>query len=223
MSKPGKRTGPPVVLPITAKQQQAWDLRQAGRTGAEIARIMGIATRVVDHHIRAAKDKLGMTDKQVLADAAMLQLSEVKHPEAAALLIDAATDPMGKLEEAYAACGLPRGVSNAIIRRFKTRFNGAHTATKNLKTDEILDLMGHKIHLALSYMDDKVMEEASFRDLALGATALIEKRQLLRGEPTQIISDLERKKLAELLPALIAEGQRRGLTIEGTATHMPGP
>ena len=218
-----KLAGPPVVKPITAKQQRIWDLRQSGRTVDDIARITGVSSRVVDAQIRTVKDKLQITDAQIQADAATMMLTESKQPEAAAILIDAATDPLGKLEEAYAACGLPRGVATAIIRRYKTRFNGGYTATKNLKTDEILDLLGHKIHLALSYMDEKVMEDASFRDLALGATAMIEKRQLLRGEPTQIISDLERKKLTELLPALIAEGQRRGITIEGTATHLPGP
>ncbi len=46
---------------------------------------------------------------------------------------------------------------------------------------------------------------------------MVEKRQLLRGEATVIVSDLERKKLNELLPLLIAEGQRRGITIEGEA------
>jgi DNA-binding CsgD family transcriptional regulator len=213
---------PPKVFPITAKQQQAWDLRQAGRTCDEIARIMGIASRVVDRHIAAAKKKLGMTDAQVQADsAAMRQLSEFKHPEAAALLIDAATDPLANLEEAYAACGLPRQTAKAIIRRFKTRFSGGYTPTVNLKTSDIEEKLGHKIDLTLSYIDDVVAEQASLRDLALAATALIEKRQLVRGEPTQIISDLERKKLNELLPALIAEGQRRGITVEGVATRVP--
>jgi hypothetical protein len=55
---------------------------------------------------------------------------------------------------------------------------------RSLKSGEIVDALNHKIDLALRYMDDKTMSEASFRDLALGTTAMIEKRQLLRGEPT---------------------------------------
>jgi hypothetical protein len=54
---------------------------------------------------------------------------------------------------------------------------------------------------------------------------LIEKRQLLSGAPTVIVSDLERKKLNELLPLLIAEGQRRGIcgkaTIENAIRNDP--
>jgi hypothetical protein len=44
----------------------------------------------------------------------------------------------------------------------------------------------------------------------LGLGVMIEKRNLLRGEPTAIISDHERKKLHELLPALLEEAKRRG-------------
>jgi hypothetical protein len=90
---------------------------------------------------------------------------------------------------------------------------------RSLKSGEIVDALNHKIDLALRYMDDKTMSEASFRDLALGTAAMIEKRQLLRGEPTAIISDAERAKLHELLPLAIAEAQRRGLTIEGQVTE----
>ena len=68
------------------------------------------------------------------------------------------------------------------------------------------------------FFDDKVMAEASARDIMLGIGVMIEKRNLLRGEPTAIISDHERKKLHELLPALIAESKRRGITVEGTVT-----
>ena len=63
------------------------------------------------------------------------------------------------------------------------------------------------------------MAEASARDLMLGMSALVEKRQLLRGEPTQIISDLERKRLTELLPLLSFEMQRRGITYDGQVTQ----
>ena len=107
-----------------------------------------------------------------------------------------------------------------MIKRIRTKFYNAVAEVKNLKTNEILDLLGKKIHLALQHIDDKVIAEASFRDLALGTTAMIEKRQLLRGEPTQIISDTDRKKLHELMPILINESRRRTLTLEGTAVRV---
>jgi hypothetical protein len=105
------------------------------------------------------------------------------------------------------------------MRRIRQKYFGVVEATRSLKSGEIVDALNHRIDLALRYMDDKTMSEASFRDLALGTTAMIEKRQLLRGEPTSIISDADRMKLHELLPRAIAEAQRRGLTTEGQVTE----
>lgn len=210
---------------LTEKQQAVWDLTRPvseggqGKTRAEAAAILGISAPVVSKTIQVCYRKKGV--KRV---AGQMQSVEVKNPEKAAALIDIATNPelelkFGKLSDAMREAGLPPAASQAIIRRLRTKFYGAVTAVRNLKTQEILDMLGQKIHLALTYMDDKVMGEASFRDLALGTTAMIEKRQLLRGEPTQIVSDAERAKLHELLPLAIAEARRRGLTLEGAVTE----
>lgn len=207
--------------PLTAKQQQVWDLTRPiaeggqGKTRAQAAAILGISAPVVSKTIQACYRKKGLK-----REAGQMHRTEAKKPELAAAVIDAATNPdvdfkLGKLREAYREAGIPIGTAEALIKRIRVRYYGAITATRSLKTQEILDLIGQKIHLALQYMDDKVMSEASFRDLALGTTAMIEKRQLLRGEPTSIISDHERKKLHELLPLAIAEAQRRGLTVDG--------
>ena len=57
------------------------------------------------------------------------------------------------------------------------------------------------------------MADANFRDLSMGVAQLIEKRQLLKGEPTQIVSVDERKTLNQLLPLLIQEAARRGVIV----------
>ena len=92
---------------------------------------------------------------------------------------------------------------------------------RDFKTQDLIRKLNERIELALEYMDEKVIAEASFRDLAMGTSALIEKRALLRGEPTVIMSDHERKKMHELLPVLIAEAKRRGLTLEGQFEKLP--
>ncbi len=146
---------------------------------------------------------------------------EVTDPEKAAAVIDAITEPPGTYEnltEAFKAAGLPKVVSDSVIRRIRVKYFGAVTEARALKTAELLKMLGEKLHLALGYVDDKVLAEASARDLMLGVGILTEKRQLLMGEPTQIISDHERKKLHELLPAFIEEARRRGVTVEGTVT-----
>lgn len=226
-TQPPARPNRALGKPLTAKQKMIWDMKRPvsegglGKKSHEIASALNISIPVVRKTLVVVYRKLGLTPGKL--GSYVMVGTEFEKPEKTAALIDAATTPeadlkLGKIREALREAGLPPAASEALIRRLRTKFYGAFTAVKNLKTQEILDLLGQKIHLALTYMDDKVMGEASFRDLALGTTAMIEKRNLLKGEPTQIVSDYERKKLHELLPLLIAEGQRRGVTIDSTAT-----
>lgn len=212
---------------FTAKQQRIWDLTRPvseggeGKTRKEAADIIGISAPVVSKTLQACYRKKGL---QASKSKAKLRSAELAKPEMTAAVIDAATTTeaelkLNKVRDAFREAGLPVGTAEALIKRLRVKYYGAITAVRNLKTQEVLDLLGQKIHLALQYMDDKVMSEASFRDLALGTTAMIEKRQLLRGEPTQIISDAERAKLHELVPLLIQEAQRRGLTVDGQVTE----
>lgn len=211
--------------PFTAKQQAIWDLTRPlgeggqGKTRAEAAAMLGISAPVVSKTLQACYRKKGI--RHAKGQFSVSSALEVKDPAKAAAILDAITEPaaLKKLKEAYAECGLPESVSSALVRRLKAKYYGAVTATKNLKASEIAQLFSEKIDLAARYMDDKTAGEASFRDLALAATAMAEKRQLMRGEPTQIISDHERKQLHELLPLAIAEVQRRGLTIQGVVTE----
>lgn len=208
----------PAGAALTLKQQAVYDLKLAGKTRAEIASIRGVSPSVVSKTLQSCYKKLGLTRAARLATTA--RTLEETNPEKAAALIDAITEPEAivKLKQAYKDAGLPETVSGALLKRIKAKYYGAITQTRNLKASEIAQLFSEKIDLAARYMDDKTAGEASFRDLALASTAMAEKRQLMRGEPTQIISDAERKKLHELMPLLISEGQRRGITVNGEVT-----
>lgn len=195
---------------LTAKQQAIWDMHETGKSQTEGAALLGISVPVYHKGLAVCRKKLGLTfDKASRA-------VENKNPERFAAIVDAATDPLMKLQEAMEANGVPDRAAQALLRRIRMKFFDTVTATKNLKKIELDEMIGQKIHLMLSYLDDKVAGEASARDLAMGISQLVEKQQLIRGEPTQIISDHERKKLNELAPLLMLEVQRRGLTIDVT-------
>ncbi len=213
--------------PLTEKQQAVWDLTRPvseggqGKTRAEAAAILGISAPVVSKTVQACYRKKGV--KPVRGH---MQLTETRKPEIAAAAMEAISDPwsesrrqaIARVNEMLKAEGIPDKVSEALVKRLKVKYAGTVYAAKQLKTAEILEMLGKKIDLCAFYLDDKIMSEASARDIMLGMTALIEKRQLLRGEPTSIVSDAERAKLHELLPLAIAEARRRGLTVEGTVT-----
>lgn len=201
---------------LTAKQQRAYDLKKEGKTYAEIALIEGVAESVIGKRLVVAYRKLGISAAPKVINPVGAPGVERRDPEAAAAMLDAATDPLLKVKDALAECGLPGRVSEAMLKRLRLKFYGAVHEVKALKTNEIVRMCEEKLDMVRFYLDDKVMAEASARDLGLIAGVLIEKRALLRGEPTQIVSDHERKKLSELVPLLIAEAQRRGRTIDVT-------
>lgn len=200
--------------PLTPHQQALWDLKSAGRKDAEIAQAMQISVNNVRKTLSLCRKKLG------------IRLHggpppwEVKDPEKSAVVLDAMSDPrFTTLTEACKAAGLPDRVSKHLIARLRLKYLGVIHEAKNLQKRDLDELLGKKIHMMLHYIDDTNASQASARDLAMGAAQLIEKQQLIRGEPTAIVSDHERKKLHELAPALLKEITRRGITLDGQVTE----
>lgn len=222
-----------VAKPLTTRQKEVYDLVRPmekgghGKTYKEAAAVLGISESVVSKTLQVVYRKLGRPRGAWEATGGVKQAAEYRKPEVAAAAIEAAADPMAetqkeaiaRVNEALKASGLPDKVSEALVRRLKVKYANATFAARELRTTEILEMLGKKIDHAAFYLDDKVLSEASARDLMLGITALVEKRNLLRGEPTAIVSDHERKKLNELAPALLAEIKRRGMTLEGVVTE----
>lgn len=211
-----------VGKPLTPKQQCVWDLKNEGKTVAQIASELGVSQNTVQKKITYIRRKLGLAVREApppgsstdARSSKMLALAKnhVGPPE----LVENAVD---KVNQAMQDAGFRERVRASLVRRLKVKHGDEETIPHRPNTQEITGLIEEKIHLGLTYMDDKVFSEASFRDLSVGVSALIEKRALLRGEPTQILSNHERAKLHELLPLAIAEAQRRGLTIPGTVTE----
>lgn len=206
-------SGSPAPAVLTEKQQRIFDLKMAGKTLAEIGAACGISRPVVSKTLQACYKKLGWKK----GERPNTNTAEYKNPDVAVAGILAASDPwserkkeaIDRVNKELQAAGLPAKVSEALVKRLATKYAGVVYAARELRTNEILEMLGKKIDLAAFYLDDKVLGEASARDIMLGMTAMIEKRNLLRGEPTAIISDADRKKLHELMPALLAEAKRR--------------
>lgn len=202
---------------LTEKQRQILELKRAGRTNKDIASALDCSENVVRKQLTSIYRKLGT--KGGSTELSRRSLTEQVKPERAAALIDAATDPFASIARALKESGLPVSTGEAFLRRLRVRYGKPVQLARELKTADLIRKLNERIDLALEYMDENVIAQATYRDLAMGTSALIEKRQLLSGEPTQILSDHERKKLHELLPLAIAEAQRRGLTIPGTVTE----
>ncbi len=207
---------------LTEKQRTIFDLKGSHKTNKEIGAATGCSENVVRKQLTTIYRKLGI--KGGRDDLSKRSLTELHRPEQAVVLIDAATDPLGKygkIAEAIRECGLPPSTGEAFLRRLRTRYAPVTRAAKEFKTRDIVSRIDEKLELTFEFMDEKVIGEASFRDLAMGSSALIEKRQLLRGEPTLVIDFTTHKKVAELMPLFLAEARRRGLVIDGESRPSP--
>lgn len=120
-------------------------------------------------------------------------------------------EAMGILEGALKELGVnPQG-----RKMIKQRLFMKHKAPEGKASlRETLDLMEDRIFRALQYMDDFVLSTSSAKDLALTVGILVEKMQLLKGLPTEIIDVNDRRKLNELIPLVLKDAKRRGLIID---------
>jgi hypothetical protein len=148
---------------------------------------------------------------------------EVKNPEAVAAAVDRLSDPLSedRLRELAESCGLSQVTMQSLLRRHRARSQPVVEELKRVRTDELQALLDDRATRALGWLDDAAMSQASARDLAIVVGILLEKRQLLRGEPTQILTVDDRRTLNEIAASVMKECHRRGMVIEGAFTEVP--
>lgn len=134
-----------------------------------------------------------------------------------AALIDAASVPFATLAQIAYRSGLPEDVVRALVPELKAR--GMLADLKKVKHSELVELIEDRAFRALASMSDEDFLKAGIKDKAITTGILLEKRQLLRGEPTAILSIEDRMALNKLIPRLVREAERRGLSVDAKFTE----
>lgn len=114
--------------------------------------------------------------------------------------------------EALTDAGFNKDVIGAIMRRLEfepvvRQKIGAYTNT------DLINELESKIRMGLSYIDPLTFSNATLRDISHMIDKFIEKRNLLLGEPTAILTAKEREAIPSAVDRLLAETQRRGLNL----------
>jgi DNA-binding MarR family transcriptional regulator len=122
---------------------------------------------------------------------------------------------MGTFKSIAEEAGVNPSTVSAIVKRLGRDHPKLLAHVRNLKTKHFLTAIEGKLAMALDALTKEKLDEASARDLAVLTGIFLEKRQLIMGEPTQILSSAERMHMAEVLPLLLKEAERRGMDIEG--------
>ena len=104
---------------------------------------------------------------------------------------------------------VPKREQSGILRRLGRK--ATDNIPTKIDTKWILGQLDAKIALTLANLDEFALSRANARDLSGLLAVLVDRRQLLKGEPTAIISAEDRRSLNELVPIIVAEAKRRGM------------
>lgn len=114
--------------------------------------------------------------------------------------------------------GLDNSTIKAFLEAVRTTYLSQYEEAREHTADELLPMIDTRIMQMLRFMGPEKMQAAGIKDLAIAFGILNEKRQLLKGEPTQIIAMEDRKKLDDLFPLVEREAKRRQMAVDADFT-----
>lgn len=117
--------------------------------------------------------------------------------------------------------GVPAHSIAEATRRLTVLAGREAEVPDKLDTEYFKGQVDKKLARLLLFIDDIVMAQANLKDLTGAFSSLTMIRQLLRGEPTQIISYEQRMKLDEVGRRVIAEMGRRGVKMDTPVIDAP--
>jgi len=148
-------------------------------------------------------------------------LLEAKRPDLAVTLIETLVEAIGTPEERKEAfkakakaMGLPESSARKIYDRFSNKYRVVVDTLRKANTVDILKLLDHCIIEVMESLSVQDWSAVSARDKAVIGGIMMDKRQLLSGEPTAIVSVEDRRNLDELTEAWIKEAKRRGQVVD---------
>jgi hypothetical protein len=89
-----------------------------------------------------------------------------------------------------------------------------HEVLRSVQPDTFIKLIEMRLEKVLRGITDDKILEAGLKELTGAVRELVGARALVKGEPTQILRVDQRANLQRLMPALMKEMERRGLTVE---------
>jgi len=120
---------------------------------------------------------------------------------------------ISELKDYWIGAGLPIKMLQTVMKH-KEVMEKAPEIQSGKNTKELIEEIDRQVTLALHYMTPLKHANMTARESADFVEKMVRTRNLLAGLPTQIVSREERMKLNELVPALLAEAERRGLKFD---------
>ena len=149
--------------------------------------------------------------------------TETAKPELAVTLLEGLVGLVGTEEERKKKfkvlarkVGLPETTAREMYDRFNNKYRVITEGLRKANTVDILKLVDHCIIEVMESLSIQDWSGVSARDKMVIAGILVDKRQLLSGEPTAIVSVEDRRSLGALTKAMLTEARRRGYEVDLT-------
>lgn len=193
---------------LTKKQARAIELRDEKLLEwVEIAKILGVKLSAAKQIYARGKGRV--PEKLDAID---------RNPGLAADVLGHFTDPLIKnVYESAVKSGCDEMTARSIVKAAFEKIPGAMIELREVRTDQLTRLLDHSSLIcleAIASMDHDTLVGEGVKDLSMAINMLLEKRALLRKEPTQRIEIEDRRHLDAMMVAIMDEAQRRGLSID---------
>ena len=214
----------------TLKQRTAYDLRAKGLTWEAIGAQMGCVSQTARNHVLGAV-KRGL--QPILSEKMFVRrlspnageprrVERMKDGEG---MFDVGVTgtikfDIEKFREMAASAGIPPRIAGAIARRVEDQLGVAKKEFKAMSLNEEMSRVQEIKQELLENMDVVSIGAMNAKDLALAYGIMTDKKLLLGGKPTSIVDFNVRARLEVLMPAMLAEAARRGITMDGTFTKV---
>jgi hypothetical protein len=198
--QPTKKQGAAIRLRESVEPPMSW---------VDIGRTMAITPKSARQFYLRGKERLN-DDK----DENTLE----RNPGVTAEVLVAQSDPQNESLAAIARdAGVSTHVAKGIIEAASRKMPKPVENLRKVHTARLQDLLDHnsdKILEAISTMPIDTLQAEGVKDLSIAMSVHLEKRALLRKEPTSRIQIEDRRHMNELLGAVQDEILRRGLEVE---------
>ena len=136
-------------------------------------------------------------------------------PDVVETLVEKVSDPFTTIKAAAIEAGLDPVKAQKVVKKLLRENQPDIHERKAVKTADLLRLIEERVQWTLEVMDPELFARMAAgdkgKDLSIMLGVLMDKRQLLRGEPTHIIGIEERGKLNEVAGLFLNEMKRRGM------------
>ena len=222
----------PHIPEVTAKQRMAYDLRSKGMTWEAIGAQMGTVAQTARNHVLGAV-KRGLrpilTEKMFVRRLAPNpgEPRRIERMKAGEGMFEGDKrdgappefDPRAFIEMA-ASAGIPPRVAGALARRIEAAYGPVRSEIKKLTLAEQVTATTAAAQLVLAHIDEVSIAGMNAKDLAIAYGVLVDKALVLGGKPNVVVDFNVRSRIEILMPAMLAEAARRGITVEGVFSKI---